>query len=313
MDFTSRQLRAFLLVAEYRSFTRAAEALFITPPGLSMLIRELEGQLGIRLFNRTTRRVELTAVGNELLATMRRTLDALDETIARARGSASETTRTLSLGVTPLVASHVLPLAIARFRVQHPDFRFQLFDGDRLEIVARVEAGVLDIGMGVFFTVDPGIRRTPLFSFSLMIVRRADTRRARKMRAAPIPWTAIAELPIVSLPPSNPIQQLINKRLSRAKVIPSRTLFVNYLETQIAMVEAGEGVAIIPSFALSACRKRRVVVSNLIDPVVTLDFDQIQSPSRPLSASADDFASFFRGYITRWARRQGVLFLNVDG
>jgi LysR family transcriptional regulator, carnitine catabolism transcriptional activator len=57
MDFTSRQLRAFLLVAQYRSFSRAASALFITPSGLSLLIRELETQLGIRLFDRTTRQV----------------------------------------------------------------------------------------------------------------------------------------------------------------------------------------------------------------------------------------------------------------
>ena len=54
MEFTSRQLRAFHLVAEYRNFTRAAEALFLTPSGLSVLVRELERQIGFRLFDRTT-------------------------------------------------------------------------------------------------------------------------------------------------------------------------------------------------------------------------------------------------------------------
>jgi LysR family transcriptional regulator, carnitine catabolism transcriptional activator len=63
MDLTSRQLRAFLLVAQHRNFSRAAEALFITPSGLSILIRELESQLGFRLFDRTTRHVVLTAHG----------------------------------------------------------------------------------------------------------------------------------------------------------------------------------------------------------------------------------------------------------
>ena len=67
IDFTSRQLRAFLLVAQHRSFSRAAGALFITPSGLSVLIRELEAQLGARLFERTTRHVALTAAGTELL------------------------------------------------------------------------------------------------------------------------------------------------------------------------------------------------------------------------------------------------------
>src|SRR4051794_19509060 len=67
MDCTSRQLRAFLLVAQHRSFTRAAAQLFIPPSGLSVLIRELEGQLGFRLFDRTTRHVAPTAAGGQFL------------------------------------------------------------------------------------------------------------------------------------------------------------------------------------------------------------------------------------------------------
>jgi DNA-binding transcriptional LysR family regulator len=63
MEFTSRQLLAFHLVAEHRNFTRVAEALFLTPSGLSVLVGELERQLGFRLFDRTTRQVVLTAQG----------------------------------------------------------------------------------------------------------------------------------------------------------------------------------------------------------------------------------------------------------
>ena len=78
IDFTSRQLRAFLLVAQHRSFTRAAGALFITPSGLSLLIKELENQLSVRLFERTTRQVTLTSSGTELLVAVQRNLDELD-------------------------------------------------------------------------------------------------------------------------------------------------------------------------------------------------------------------------------------------
>ena len=68
MEFTSRQLRAFHFVAQHQSFARAAETLFMTPSGVSVLIRELERQLGFRLFDRTTRQVELTAYGSDLLS-----------------------------------------------------------------------------------------------------------------------------------------------------------------------------------------------------------------------------------------------------
>ena len=83
MDFTSRQFRAFLLVAQHRSFSRAAEALYITPSGLSVLIRELETQLGFRLFDRTTRHVGLTTYGNELLGVVRESLEKVDGTVSR--------------------------------------------------------------------------------------------------------------------------------------------------------------------------------------------------------------------------------------
>jgi LysR family transcriptional regulator, carnitine catabolism transcriptional activator len=78
IDFTSRQLRAFLLVAQHCSFSRAGGALFITPSGLSVLIRELETQLGVRLFERTTRHVALTPFGTELIAVAQRSLKELD-------------------------------------------------------------------------------------------------------------------------------------------------------------------------------------------------------------------------------------------
>src|SRR5580704_7642766 len=78
MEVSTRQLRAFRLAAQHHSFARAAEALYITPSGLSVLIKELESRVGFRLFDRTTRHVELTAQGGELLVVIQRSLEELD-------------------------------------------------------------------------------------------------------------------------------------------------------------------------------------------------------------------------------------------
>src|SRR5438128_10841280 len=101
MEFTSRQLRAFQLVAQHHNFTRAAEALFITTSGLSVLIRELENQLGFRLFDRTTRHVVTTAYGNELLAATQVHLKALDSAMSRIGRTAKGSRQSLSVGTTP--------------------------------------------------------------------------------------------------------------------------------------------------------------------------------------------------------------------
>src|ERR1700751_175898 len=121
IDFTSRQLRAFLLVAQHRSFTRAAGTLFITPSGLSVLIRELETQLGARLFDRTTRQVALTAYGNELVAVAQRSRGDLHSGMSRIGRSASKTSQSFAVGATPLVAASVLPQAIKEFRITRPE------------------------------------------------------------------------------------------------------------------------------------------------------------------------------------------------
>ena len=304
MDFTSRQLRAFLLVAQHRNFTRAAEALFITPSGLSVLIRELENQLGVRLFDRTTRHVALTSHGSELLAVAQRHLEQLDAALSRIGRSATEASESLSLGATPLVAANILPQAIKEFRGHRPGLRIQLFDESHAEIMKRIEAGKLDIGLGVFFEPASGIRRTRFFRFSLMVIR-ADNNPA--FHRASTTWSALKGETLIAVTPSSRLQQLIDKHLARAGVVHHPDFALNGLDTQIAMVEAGQGIAIIPSYALPACRSRKVVMSRLINPVVNLDFYQISNRGRKLPPGADDFTSFLQSYIARWAGRAGVL------
>ncbi len=304
MEFTSRQLRAFQLVAQHRSFARAAEALFITPSGLSVLIRELESHLGFRLFDRTTRHVALTAYGNELLAVTRETLQELDAAMSRIGRTAKGSRQSISVGTTPLVAANILPPAIREFRSQRPDLRITLFDdADHSAIMQRVEAGRLDMGLGTFKSA-PGIKRVPFFPFSLMVIR-GDNGVA--LHRASTTWFALNGQTLISLPPSGTHQQIIDRHLEKAGVKWERGATVNLLDTQIALVEADQGIAIIPSFGLPACRNRKVAVSRLIDPVVNLEFYQISNRGKKLPPGADEFTAFLKTYIARWAGRAGVL------
>jgi LysR family carnitine catabolism transcriptional activator len=304
IDFTSRQLRAFLLVAHHCSFSRAAGALFITPSGVSVLIRELEIQLGARLFDRTSRHVALTSRGAELLAVAQRNLQELDGAMSRIGRPATKTGVSLSLGAPPLLMATVIATAIQEYRSQRPELRFQLFDGDTTSVMHQVESGALDMGLGLFFKHLPGIRRIPLFRFSLMVIR-ADS--GEQPRRATTTWSALKGEKLVSLQPSLPLQQFVDRHLRQAGVVPQPSLVVNYLNTQIAMVEAGEGVAIIPSYGLPACRSRKLVMSRLTNPTVPVAFSQILRGGRKLPPVAEEFTSFVQNYIASWAGRSGVL------
>ena len=304
MDFTSRQFRGFSLVAQHRSFSRAAEALYITPSGLSVLIRELETQLGFRLFDRTTRHVGLTSSGSELLGVVRQSLEKLDAAVSRVGQSAAEASHLLSVGAPPLVAANILPEAIKEFRSNRPDLRIRLFDVGGEALTRLVEEGKLDMSLGAFFKPSPRIRRAPLFRFSLIVIRPDND---PELRRASTTWSALKGQPLISLAPGNLLQPLIDKHLARAGVCGPRIAEFNYLHTLIAMVEAGEGLAVIPSFALPAFRNRRVVMSKLINPVVNLDFSRVSLRGKKLPPGADDFTFFLQGYIARWAGRAGIL------
>jgi DNA-binding transcriptional LysR family regulator len=303
MEVSTRQLRAFRLVAQHRNFTRAAEALFITPSGLSVLIRELENRVGFRLFDRTTRQVDLTSHGLELLGVIQKSLEELDAGIANIGRSAQRSAQVMTLGVTPLVAANVLPPAMREFRKQRPDLQIQLFDADLPTLQKMVESGRLDMSIGIFKGM-AGLRREPFFRFSLMVARAVQGGAPPRATTS---WSALEGEKLIALSPGHPHQQLIDRHLAKAGVNVQIASAVNLLDTQIALVEAEEGIAIIPSFGLAACRSRKISMSQLVGPVVRIEFHLISNRAKKLPPGAEEFVSFLKSYIATWAGRAGVL------
>jgi DNA-binding transcriptional LysR family regulator len=190
----------------------------------------------------------------------------LDAAIAQLGRSAQGLGQSMSLGTTPLVAANILPPAIREFRRIRPGLRIQLFDADLPTLMQMVEAGKLDAAIGIFKGA-AGVRRAPFFRFSLMVIRAGQGDAAPRATTS---WSALQGQTLIALSPTHPHQQLIDRHLAKAGVQCQTGAVVNLLDTQIALVEAEEGIAIIPSFGLPACRGRRVVMSRLINPVVHL-------------------------------------------
>jgi LysR family transcriptional regulator, carnitine catabolism transcriptional activator len=95
--------------------------------------------------------------------------------------------------------------------------------------------------------------------------------------------------------------------LAKSGISWKRAQTVNLLDTQIGLVEAGEGTAIIPSFGLPACRNRNVTMSELVEPVVALEFYEISHRGRRLQDEAAEFSAFLKKYIATWAGEGGIL------
>lgn len=299
MNITSRQLKAFVLTARHQSFSRAAEQLFITQSGMSVLVRELETQLGVRLFERTTRKVLLTEFGTQFLPIADRSLRELEEAAAKLSRSAAAANDCLLIGAAPFCAAEIMPLAISTYGALNPRLQIQMIDAELPRLIEMVQAGKIDFA--VFFSSPeepPGTRKTSLARFPLMLICPVDGACELPLE---VRWSDIAALRLVGLPREYPLQQLVDAQLARVGRAAPVDVTCNYLETQIAMVEAGAGAAVTPTCAAPACVKRKVTMHAIVDPVVWTDFCWLSNRSRELPPSAEDFGEFLRDYLTHIA------------
>jgi LysR family transcriptional regulator, low CO2-responsive transcriptional regulator len=144
---TLRQFRVFAATARHRSFSKAAEELHLTPPAVSMQIRELEEQVGLPLFDRSKRQVALTVTGEYLLVYAKKILSTLkdaEDAVARFRGLESGR---VSIGMVS-TAEYFVPRMLARFRHEHPAIEVKLAVGrNREDLVSMLQANDVDLAI----------------------------------------------------------------------------------------------------------------------------------------------------------------------
>ncbi|VTU38336.1 LysR family transcriptional regulator [Variovorax sp. RA8] len=297
MNLSLRQIRAFTLIARLQSITRAAEQLHISQAGLSGMLRDIETQLDCRLFDRTTRAVSLTDAGRAFLPVATRVLAELEGAAASLGRLSAAESQTLVIGATPLVASCVLPLACAAFAAQRPQTSVVVQDLDRAQIRQKVQAGELDAGYGVFLEAAGDLRRMLLQMSELVLV--APQGAALPGTGERLRWSELRDLALLSLPADNPIQQQVDAQLaSIGRSQPSQRTF-NHLHTVLAMVEAGAGHAVLPSFVASASLRYRLQMVPLTRPRVALEFYEITRKGRPRGSALAAFSQCLLAAMSR--------------
>ena len=140
-----RHLRYFITVAEELNFSRAALKLFTAQPSLSQQIKDLEEDVGVRLLNRTKRKVELTEEGAVFLEQARLTLAQADKAIAMARQVSKAKQQQLRIGFVPVAEMKVFPYVLPNLRVQNADLKIELLSLNNLEQMQAIKKGELDI------------------------------------------------------------------------------------------------------------------------------------------------------------------------
>ncbi|MBI5278256.1 MAG: LysR family transcriptional regulator [Burkholderiales bacterium] len=309
MNVTTRQLQAFLAIARLGSFTRAADEIFVTQAGLSLMLKDFEAQVGARLFDRTTRSVRLTPAGESLLPTVRRMMADWESATSNVGRLAADAEQRVSLAATPLIASSVLPRWLQAFHDAHPAVRVSISDLDRRQILLGIEAGELDVGLGAFFRPATGIDRQLLSRFDMVLVRGkakdASARRHGFETVRKVQWSALDDRDLVVLPNDNPIQKLVDAQLRALEITTRRTAALQNIQAIIAMVEAGHGVAALPGFVVPACARYDVTVHALVEPVVPIEFFAVSMKGRLKTALVSGLVDALGAHFRELAKQVG--------
>jgi len=275
LNLNLRQLKAFLGVAETSNFTKTAQQQHLSQAALSASIRELETQLRCRLFERTTRSVELTAAGREFLPVAQQVVESLHNAARELQRLGPSGVSRLRLGFTPILASNVVPELLEEFQRQFPMVQVDVVDAGPAELLELVEADRLDAAFGAFSQKRSGLAQMQIAPATLMLVS-SDQFSAIGER---IGWPQVFEYPLVALTDRSPVQQLVTAKAREVGAEIRSPMVVNQLETALGMVEKGFGVALMPSFARAAWRRYQVRASEVY-PALSVDYFRIMKAGK---------------------------------
>ncbi|WP_332776903.1 LysR family transcriptional regulator [Polaromonas sp.] len=303
MNVTLRQLRAFVAIAKFASFTGAAGKLHITQSALSGLIKELEQALGVQVVYRSTRKVQLSEVGGEFLPLAARILQDLDEALHAIADLKALKTGVVRVAVPQLMACTLMPEAIAAFNEKYPEVQVRLSDSVVEGVLSKVHSGEVDFAIGPERHASQEIAAQMLFEMPFVAVFPPGHPLGKLKR---VTWADIVRHPLISLQGEYTQMLSADLQASSSKLTLNPSVEVAFMTTALSMVSAGLGVTTCLPYAASLLKLYRLQTRPLLAPELSRKFHVLTKKDRPLSPAAQGFADFLFVYVAqhKWSAEQ---------
>ena len=290
-DLTARQLHAVLAVAEYNSFIAAASFLKTSQPALTRTIRRVEDVLGVRLFDRTTRRVAITAAGKEFVAVAERMLNDLRISVGSMREIGAEQRGRIIVSSIMSVANGLFPAIVARYRASRRGIEIVLREGVHGTVLEDVRGGAADLGATYVDDVPDFVeaKRMSREVFEVILPRNHPLIKTSKRSSVTL--GELVGFPLVSLPFESRTRRIIDGAASTAGYTLQHVATVTQFATMMSFVRAGVGIAIIPSGAITGLLGKELAILALSKPRLSRDVGLIWLRDRELTPAARGFAA----------------------
>lgn len=250
-----RHLRYFLAVATAQNFTKAADTLHVSQPSLSVQIRDLEEELGTRLFDRLGRTIALTQAGILFRDHAERALREVEQAAQLIRELDGAQRGRLVVGTLATVNSYLIPPLVSQFKQRFPGVHLQVHSQPSAEIVAGLMANRLDLGLCLLPVPEAQLTAIPLFDEQLVLVAPARHRLAQSR----LRMKDLGGLPLVLMPADYCLRKMVEEECAQARVTTKVVLEMTSPEGILQAVAEGAGLTILPELYV----RQRLAHSNL--------------------------------------------------
>ncbi|HDS9608037.1 LysR family transcriptional regulator [Enterobacter hormaechei subsp. xiangfangensis] len=282
MNYSLRQLRVFVTVAQARSFSRAGEIIGLSQSAVSHSVKELETQTGVKLLDRTTREVVLTEAGQQLAMRLERLLDELHSTLRDVGRLGQQLSGTVRVAASQTISAHLIPQCIAESNHRYPDIDFVLHDRPQQWVLESIRQGDVDFGI----VIDPGavsdLECEVVLSEPFLLLCRDDDPLASLPHVA---WQALQGANLVLQDYASGSRPLIDAALAAQGVKATIVQEIGHPATLFPMVEAGIGISVLPALALPMPQGSRLTVKRFV-PCFERQLMLVRRKNRSLSGAA---------------------------
>ncbi len=292
MDITLKQLRAFVTVANLGQFTLAADKLGSSQSAVSTLVRQLETNLNLRLFDRHTRLLRLTQAGMDILPIAARAVADIEGMVESSRELNALRRGKVTMAAGTVQAALMLPQLVHGFTKLYPEITVELHDVAEKTVLEQVANGSADLGIGTVPDDDPDLVGTRLTTDEFLVVLHAED---PLVKIATLRWTDLAERRLIGPQRGNPIRERLENELARNGIMLPLDKAMQEVAlplTIIGMVEGGLGVAIMTSAVTRLATSMGLIVRTPTEPHIKREVSLIQKRSRSLSPAARRFRDF---------------------
>jgi DNA-binding transcriptional LysR family regulator len=276
-------IQAFVLIARLGGFQKAAEKLRLTPTALTRRIQRLEGYLGLKLLDRTTRSVALTAVGREFLPQAERLVEELTRSVDRLKGISKSHQGDVVIACLAFLAHRWLPAVIREYADRYPGNRVSILDRNATQVIEAVKQGQAAFGVNLLTAREPELDEWPLAEDPYVLFCLKGHPLSGYKRAN---WKDLRGFDLIALAGNSESRILINYQLARRKLDLRGRFEVEHLSTAIGLVAAGAGVAILPASTLPVDVRSSIRQVPLVSPVIKRKVGLIRPRGTSLSPAA---------------------------